>query len=314
MPDGVPVRNATSATYSALLLLVSEMRNKRINVFYGWWVVLTAALGLCLGSAPIIAFSFSVFLKPLSRAFHAGRGAISLASNREETPAPYESTTGVVTRDPILRHQVCAPVTRTPANGTRIFDNSGRVGTFIALSFQEGKMKPVLVIALLTITAFFPALGQAPDTKDEARSQDEVAIKKLMENVVVAWNTHDGVSFSVLFAEDADFTNWRGTLRIHGREEINQMNANLATGMFRQSTLTLTDAHIRFFAPDVAVVHCDWNLVGAIDYDGKGTMPPRTYLPLFIVTKVNGAWSIAVYQNVLLQPLPPGAIIGPVKK
>jgi uncharacterized protein (TIGR02246 family) len=135
-----------------------------------------------------------------------------------------------------------------------------------------------------------------------------------MENVAVAWNTRDGVSFSMLFAEDADFTNWRGTLRIHGQEAINKMNANLAVGMFRQSKLTLTDTHIRFFAPDVAVVHCDWSLVGAIDYDGKGTIPPRTHFPLFIVTKANGAWSIVVFQNVLFQPLPPGAIIGPVPK
>jgi MFS family permease len=34
---------------------------------------------LCLSSASIIIFSFSVFLKPLSREFHSGRGAISLA-------------------------------------------------------------------------------------------------------------------------------------------------------------------------------------------------------------------------------------------
>jgi hypothetical protein len=92
------------------------------------------------------------------------------------------------------------------------------------------------------------------------------------------------------------------------------MNANLAVGMFRQSKLTLTDTHIRFFAPDVAVVHCDWSLVGTIDFDGKGTIPPRTHFPLFIVTKANGAWSIVVFQNVLFQPLPPGAIIGPVPK
>jgi MFS family permease len=48
-------------------------------VFYGWWVVLTAALGLFLGSASIMTFSFSVFLKPLIQEFHSGRGAISLA-------------------------------------------------------------------------------------------------------------------------------------------------------------------------------------------------------------------------------------------
>jgi MFS family permease len=52
---------------------------RRPPVFYGWWVVLTAALGLLLGAAPIIVFSFGVFLKPLSRQFHAGRAAISLA-------------------------------------------------------------------------------------------------------------------------------------------------------------------------------------------------------------------------------------------
>ena len=86
-----------------------------------------------------------------------------------------------------------------------------------------------------------------------------------MEDLAVAWNKHDGVSFSALFAEDTDFTNWRGTLRLHGREEIKKMNANLAVGMFRQRTLTLTGTHIRFFAPDVAAVHCEWELVGAID-------------------------------------------------
>lgn len=48
-------------------------------MFYGWWVVFTSALGLCLGSAPILVFSFGVFLKALSREFHSGRAAISLA-------------------------------------------------------------------------------------------------------------------------------------------------------------------------------------------------------------------------------------------
>jgi MFS family permease len=56
-----------------------RVSDDRPRVFYGWWVVLTAALGLCLGSASIMTFSFSVFLKPLSQEFHSGRGAISLA-------------------------------------------------------------------------------------------------------------------------------------------------------------------------------------------------------------------------------------------
>jgi MFS family permease len=55
---------------------MSRIRPRR---FYGWWVVLTCALGLLLGPIPIMVFSFGVFLKPLIREFHAGRGAVSLA-------------------------------------------------------------------------------------------------------------------------------------------------------------------------------------------------------------------------------------------
>jgi uncharacterized protein (TIGR02246 family) len=124
-------------------------------------------------------------------------------------------------------------------------------------------MKRILFISFLMLSLSFLAMGQTPDTKTESTTQDEAAIRKLMEDLAVAWNKHDGVSFAMLFAEDADFTNWRATARLHGREEIKKMNANLATGMFRQSTLNLTGAHIRFFAPNVAAVHCEWELVGA---------------------------------------------------
>jgi MFS family permease len=53
------------------------MNSKGHSAFYGWWVVLAAAVGLFWG-APITVFSFSVFLKPLMHDFHAGRAAISL--------------------------------------------------------------------------------------------------------------------------------------------------------------------------------------------------------------------------------------------
>jgi MFS family permease len=54
-----------------------KTNSKHRSVFYGWWVVAAAAVGLFLGP-PITVFSFSVFLKPLMHGFHAGRAAISL--------------------------------------------------------------------------------------------------------------------------------------------------------------------------------------------------------------------------------------------
>jgi predicted MFS family arabinose efflux permease len=55
------------------------MSGSHPRLFYGWWVVLTCALPLFLGPIPILIFSFGVFLKPLVRDFHAGRGTISFA-------------------------------------------------------------------------------------------------------------------------------------------------------------------------------------------------------------------------------------------
>jgi MFS family permease len=61
------------------LWLVSAMRNARPKVFYGWWVALTAALGLLLNTATIIVFSFGFFARAIGQEFHVGRARISLA-------------------------------------------------------------------------------------------------------------------------------------------------------------------------------------------------------------------------------------------
>jgi MFS family permease len=52
------------------------MKSKHPGVYYGWWVVLTAAVGLFWGP-PVAVFSFSVFLKPLMHDLHASRAAVS---------------------------------------------------------------------------------------------------------------------------------------------------------------------------------------------------------------------------------------------
>ena len=51
----------------------------RPRVFYGWWVVATASLGMCFSTGTIVVLSFGVFFKPLSQYFHASRAAVSLA-------------------------------------------------------------------------------------------------------------------------------------------------------------------------------------------------------------------------------------------
>jgi MFS family permease len=51
----------------------------RRKIFYGWWIILVAAVGLSMGYGPIVAFTFGVFFKPLSQEFGWGRAQVSLA-------------------------------------------------------------------------------------------------------------------------------------------------------------------------------------------------------------------------------------------
>ena len=59
--------------------VVAEMRNERPKVFYGWWVALTASLGLFLNTATIVVFPFGLFAKAMGQEFHGGRARLSLA-------------------------------------------------------------------------------------------------------------------------------------------------------------------------------------------------------------------------------------------
>jgi MFS family permease len=49
------------------------------KIFYGWWIVLVAGIGLFMGYGPIISFTFGVFFKPLNAEFGWSRAQISLA-------------------------------------------------------------------------------------------------------------------------------------------------------------------------------------------------------------------------------------------
>src|SRR5215831_19684482 len=69
--------NASTHSYSVPRVSTHERSHPARRVFYGWWVVLTSAVGLFWG-VPITVYSFSVFLRPVMQEFHVGRAAVSL--------------------------------------------------------------------------------------------------------------------------------------------------------------------------------------------------------------------------------------------
>src|SRR6266498_4552275 len=77
-----------------------------------------------------------------------------------------------------------------------------------------------LLLILLTYAAGQTTSGEA---KPKASAEDEVRIKEVLANFIEAWNKHDAKAFSMVFAEDTDFTNAQGECsRAGGRREVSR--------------------------------------------------------------------------------------------
>jgi uncharacterized protein (TIGR02246 family) len=137
-----------------------------------------------------------------------------------------------------------------------------------------------------------------------ANDSDEKAIRDVLDRFKDAWNRHDVHAFAALFAEDADFTNWRGD-SASGRAKIEEFHTLPFNTIFKSSVQTFTDVKIRFIRPDVASVDVRWTLTGATDAQGN-PRPDRKGLLTFVMTKsASGKWEIAVMHNLDLSALPP---------
>src|SRR6266852_1282728 len=97
---------------------------------------------------------------------------------------------------------------------------------------------------------------------------DRKAIQELMDRFMDAWNRHDAHAFATAFAEDEDFTNWRG-VGATGRSKIEEFHAPMFTTIFRNSHQTYTDIKIRFVRADVAAVDVHWEMTGVLDAQGN---------------------------------------------
>ena len=150
-----------------------------------------------------------------------------------------------------------------------------------------------ICILLLSLTA----LGQS------GREADQKAIRELMDRFVDAWNRHDAHAFAAVFAEDADFTNWRG-VGASGRSKIEEFHAPVFATIFKKSHQKYDDVKTRFIRDDIAAVDVHWEMTGATDPQGN-PWPDRQGLLSFVMAKDTGRWQIVVMHNLDLSALPP---------
>jgi uncharacterized protein (TIGR02246 family) len=157
----------------------------------------------------------------------------------------------------------------------------------------------MLTLAAICLALLVPVMDQP------GQQGDTQQIHGVMNAFVDAWNQHDAKAFAAVFAEDADFTNWRGQ-GTSGRSKIEEFHAPLFATIFKNSHQTMTDIKIRFVRPDVAAVDVHWELTGQTDAQGNAR-PPRQGILNFVMAKKDGKWQIVVMHNLDLTALPPPA-------
>lgn len=142
---------------------------------------------------------------------------------------------------------------------------------------------------------------------------DEAAIRKVVEDEVVAWNQGDAMAYSRDFSADGTFTNIRGQFFV-GYDGFLRQHDVIFKGIFRNTTLRQDVVSLRFIAPDVGVVETLCTVVGMAETapgtnkDGEGRL--RTRL-IQVLVKHGPDWKIAVYHNVDIKagvPVPDPAI------
>jgi len=152
-------------------------------------------------------------------------------------------------------------------------------------------------IAIAVLSSFsFSRAADAP-----AQSDDEKPVRALVAAMGEAFAKLDAHAFSLVFHEDADFTNVWG-MSAHGRNAIEEFHRPLLEGdgagqipSFKHAELKILEMRIRFLRPDVASVDALWTQTGAVQ--NGHDMGARKGLLMLIATRERDGWGIAVMHN-----------------
>jgi uncharacterized protein (TIGR02246 family) len=133
--------------------------------------------------------------------------------------------------------------------------------------------------AIASLLIFLAASGAA-----FGANEDEEAIRKLMDELVAAYNRHDADAMADLFTRDADAC--VSLSRYRGRNQIASFFAGIEGDAIESPAKT---ASIRFVTPDVALMDVETTLTGLRGVDG-GELPPLLIKACFIATKKDNRW------------------------
>ncbi len=163
------------------------------------------------------------------------------------------------------------------------------------------KLSFARLTALALFGAFCACSAAARAAEASGQGADEAAVRGLMTAFGEAFAKLDAHAFSLIFHEDADFTNVFG-MSAHGRKAIEEFHRPLLEGdgagpipSFKHAEFKVVETKARFLRPDVASMDVIWTQTGAVQ-NGKD-MGPRQGLLMLVATKEKDGWGIAVMHN-----------------
>jgi uncharacterized protein (TIGR02246 family) len=151
---------------------------------------------------------------------------------------------------------------------------------------------PLLAIVLLVVAT---PLGSTP------ASDAVIQIRDLEAQQESAWNAHDASAYSKLFTSDADTVNvlgwwWRS------RDELESKLSTAFRFVFAGSRLHLDEVSVRFLTDQVAIVHVQWSMTGALSPNGSGNNVPSKGIQTQTLLRTQEGWRIAAFHNVNQTP------------
>jgi uncharacterized protein (TIGR02246 family) len=162
-------------------------------------------------------------------------------------------------------------------------------------------MTRLIILRLATIVAFWAVLAFTRAVDATELPEDETPVRALPKALGDAFAKLDAHAFSMVFHEDADFTNVWG-MTAHGRKAIEEFHRPLLEGdgagpvpSFKHAELKVLDMRVRFLRPDVACVDATWSQTGAVQ--NGHDMGLRKGLLMLVATKEQDGWGIAVMHN-----------------
>ena len=131
---------------------------------------------------------------------------------------------------------------------------------------------------------------------------DEDAIRDIENRFNAAWDAHDPDRMAESLSDDAQFITVNGAWTVSRAGFLDLMQRlHGAHGPYRSSTRRTPEMHVRFLAPDIAILHSRFWIEGEVLHETL-SQPSRASVGLRVLHKMDGRWRIVATQNTDVRP------------